>query len=62
MDPVTIVLTAVKGIKMASAVIDQLSRAIDAANNDNLEEAEKFLEDARKHFSASVDEWDKAGK
>lgn len=61
MDPITIVTTAVKGIQLTSMVLGMLSKAIEMANTGNQEEAEKLLAQARKHFSSSLEEWEKAG-
>lgn len=53
MDPMTI-------ISVAIALINQGTKAIAAAQNGDLEEAKKALDEATAHYRKSSDAWDAA--
>lgn len=61
MDIAAIISVALKGIGAATDAIALFQRSIQAANEGRQDEAEKLLEKARAHYSASRADWDAAG-
>ncbi len=53
MDPLTIATA----IGFATRLIELANRAIDAANNGDLEKAEEYLKQSRVHFDNAFAEW-----
>ena len=60
MDPATLILLASKGIGVAIEAIALFTKAVEAANNGDMAEAERFLEDARKQYGEARAKFDEA--
>lgn len=62
MDQATILKLVQVGMSGALAAANLFTKALEAANNGDLQAAEAYLTQARSHFDQAVADWEAAGQ